>query len=129
MAHSGEAGKSVTAYKALKHVGMGQAEERVAHLKEAVEGAAHYMDYKSHYEVSRCCREGFRSIRTHYAAYRRLPLQSFYEKTQLAAIRHVVGERAMASLEELDMGRMVPCSVWTPIVESCAATLWALVLR
>eukprot|EP00918_Siedleckia_nematoides_P048440 GHVU01106172.1.p1 GENE.GHVU01106172.1~~GHVU01106172.1.p1 ORF type:complete len:140 (+),score=11.61 GHVU01106172.1:250-669(+) len=34
---------------------VGQAEERAAQLQEAVAGAAYFLDYNSHYQVSRCC--------------------------------------------------------------------------
>eukprot|EP00918_Siedleckia_nematoides_P036980 GHVU01080261.1.p1 GENE.GHVU01080261.1~~GHVU01080261.1.p1 ORF type:complete len:174 (+),score=20.56 GHVU01080261.1:56-523(+) len=88
-----------------------QAEERAAQLQEAVAGAAYLLDYKSHYEVSRCCRDWFGSIRRHYAVTRRLKVVEQRDKQMpLAAIRHVVGDRALESLTELEMR----CTVLDP---------------
>eukprot|EP00918_Siedleckia_nematoides_P043141 GHVU01094356.1.p1 GENE.GHVU01094356.1~~GHVU01094356.1.p1 ORF type:complete len:363 (+),score=32.68 GHVU01094356.1:853-1941(+) len=107
-----------------------QREGRAKDLEEAIVGAAYFLDYHSNYELSRCCREYFCFIRRYYAAYRKLKVDEGKElkrfQRKLAAINHVVGDRALISLEELEISSnriMVVSLFWATVIMSSATTL------
>eukprot|EP00918_Siedleckia_nematoides_P025629 GHVU01055327.1.p1 GENE.GHVU01055327.1~~GHVU01055327.1.p1 ORF type:complete len:413 (+),score=26.50 GHVU01055327.1:2838-4076(+) len=99
-------------------------------LEEVIVAAAYFLDYHSHYELSRCCQDFFRFIRYYYAINRKLRVNESRElsrfQPKFAAINHVVGDRILISLEELDIDSRSIMDVsmfWATVVMASATTL------